>query len=202
MPSLTRQILCLPIAFCLVTFPQIYCQSIHSQFENPPSSFKNQYAFLGINRNFPISRSLSQLEPSIIHPHIGYGHILTDQWFLNIQLGFRFIQTRPELVTNPMEDRKIAFLTIGQESLSIFRISRPIYMLTGPSLLYILPTRKGMIPMDRKQDYLIEIGAGWSMWFAYIQDYWLSAIRIERWRGTYTNRIHAMQVSLVTGIGF
>ncbi|MFK7872065.1 MAG: hypothetical protein AB8C84_02690 [Oligoflexales bacterium] len=202
MISLPRSSLSLSTCLCLVVYSLCMAQKAPSEITelNKLSVFEEQYLLFGMNRNFPVKDSLNTLGPSQAHPFIGFGHTLHQEWFLNVQAGFRFLDKKSSFqITGQNQDPRIAIWSVSQESLGIIRISHPLYLLTGPSLLYLLPTRKGMLPIQRDPDFPLEVGAGWSAWFVWTKPSYFSAVKFERWRGTYSHRLHAFQISCLLG---
>ena len=88
-------------------------------------------------------------------------------------------------------------MSIQHEAYIIYPIHYPIYLMFGPKLLYLLPTQRSFLPILGDGEFSTEIGAGISIMLAYkgTSNTFIS-VRIDRWRGTKTDKFHGTEVGL------
>lgn len=167
-----------------------------SSLQEEKGTFSRYYLMLGYNRNFPAAISASRFETGIPHPVLSYRYFLNEKWLAGVSAQFRFFSEK-----NKSSD--LVYAVLSQESFYMTRIYHPLYALMGWKIHYLYPARKGMFPLNRHPSYTLEIGVGCALGFLYQihKDRSIEA-KIERWRGTKTNKIHGFEFSVAYGFQY
>lgn len=154
--------------------------------------FTDNYITYEFARDTPVGDTKNvfrSLRPNHI---LGYRHNLGTDWLTGISVGFKSFANR-------QTDEELSFFSISHESLYIFRLYHPVYLLAGPKFSYMLPSRNAKIPFTKNPDYELEIGAAATAQIAWrIFPAFVVHARVDRWRGTKTNFLHGTE----TAIGF
>ena len=155
--------------------------------------FSKYYLVVSYQRNYPIAFARNRFKPGIPHPCITFRYFMSDQWFAGFSGQYKF------LVDNETGS-EVAIATLTQEGAFLHRIHHPLYLSFGHRLHYLNPVTKGMIPMRKYPELEIEVGVGASIGLLYR----LSATRtlelsLNRWRGTKTMKLHAIEANLAVG---
>lgn len=153
--------------------------------------FARTYLSLELARNYPLAFSQNRFEPGPLHPVFGYRYDLDEHWLMGIGAQFKIMTRRDRT-----QSREIALWTIYHETLYAIRLEHPSYLLVGPKLIYLLPAKVAMLPLQRDDSYVIEIGAGLSVALARVVGDWMLTLRVDRWRGTTTTRLQGLEVAL------
>lgn len=152
--------------------------------------FKKSYLSLGLTRNFPAYYSKNKLSTNHSHPVVSYSFFLNQNWMLELGMQFKILK-----ISRTNEDAALA--SFYQESSYLIRLSYPTYFFIGGQFLYITPIKKALIPMQRLEEYPIEVGAGLQFGFLYeLNSQSFYKFTASRWRGTKSMRLHGYQVSV------
>ena len=156
--------------------------------------FGKYYLVLAYQRNYPIAFGKYRFNPGIPHPCITFRYFMSDQWFASFSSQYKFL-------VDKQTQEEVAIATLTQEGAYLHRIHHPLYLTIGHRIHYLNPTTKGMIPLQKYSELDIEIGVGASIGILYH----LSAKRtlefsINRWRGTKTMKLHAVEANLAIGL--
>lgn len=157
--------------------------------------FSRTYLSLELGRNYPLSFSQNQFEAGPLHPILGYRFALDSSWIMGIGTQFKILSKKARV-----DSREIALWTIYHEAMFTVRLDHPNYLLIGPKLLYLLPAKVATVPLQRDDNFAVEIGAGISVGLAHLADPWLFTLRVDRWRGTTTTRLQGLEIAL--GVSF
>ncbi len=121
---------------------------------------------------------------------LGYRHNLGTDWLTGISVGFKSFAERKT-------GDELSFFSISHESLYIFRLYHPVYLLAGPKFSYMLPSRNAKIPFTKNPNYELEVGAAATAQIAWrILPSFVVHARFDRWRGTKTDFWHGTQTAL------
>ncbi|MBF0440317.1 MAG: hypothetical protein HQK54_00270 [Oligoflexales bacterium] len=138
---------------------------------------------------------------------IGYRHSMQNKWIAGISTSFKSLMKKDcgksDCSVPPGEEEpesvigdELSFVTLTHEILYAHRLYYPSYILLGPKFHYMLPTKRSRFPLLKDGDYDLEIGAAFSLSFVTkIFPKWLLTARVDRWRGTKTNRFHGTEVA-------
>ncbi len=158
--------------------------------------FSKNYVSFGLTRNFPVTSSRRRFAAGENHPIFSYQHITSDRWLNSISAQFKMLEYQDS-------DEKLALFSLNQESSIIFRIYHPNYFLVGTKVYYFLPSKKGMIPLQKKTDLETEIGAGLSLGIFYLlTDHIGLKFYVDRWRGTKTRKLQGIETGTAVMYGF
>ena len=160
--------------------------------------YQRTYVGFGLARNYPVSFSEDDLQPGRASPTISYLYDLDASWILGVSAQFKiFHRSTP----NRDDSDTLGLLNITHETLYSIRLSHPMYLLTGPKILYLLPTTNARLPIRRSQDYRTEVGIGLSAAVMRVIDQnFMALVYIDRWRGTGTMQLHALETGLAVAV--
>lgn len=169
---------------------------------------EEEYLFVEIARNFPQSFSLRNFKAGGYHPIIGYRYNLMGHWMMGLGVQFKNFERKKPKTTNSDQkpedqSRNFAIWTVYHEGLYLIRLDHPTYLLIGPKILYLLPSKAAALPLERDDAYSVEIGGSISGSLVRIlSNKSYVSLRMDRWRGTKTNKIHGIEISLGYGLPF
>lgn len=150
---------------------------------------KSSYFVFDLTKNDPTIHTQEQLEGRHATYYFGYRNQVASSWMMGLGFNYKSFSYR--------EDKtELSFLSIQHEAYYLIRLYHPTFLMIGPNLLFLLPTQRSHLPVLKEPDFESEIGAGFSLTLAtLIQDKYLFSIRIGRWRGTRTNKFHALETA-------
>jgi hypothetical protein len=190
-----------------ISFERSLCQeSLDSRRSLNP--LKQEYFFTEIARNFPQSFSLSVFKAGGYHPILGYRYNLLGNWMMGLGIQFKnFERKKRELIQSEEGtkglSRNLAIWTIYHEGLYLIRLDHPTYLLLGPKILYLLPSKAASLPLVKDDSYSVEIGGAFSgSLLRVLENKSFISLRIDRWRGTKSNRLHGLEISAGFGYPF
>lgn len=169
-----------------------------SAARGPTNPYQRTYISFGLARNYPVSFSEDDLQPGRASPTIGYLYNLNESWVLGVSGQFKiFHRPRPQRD----DGDTLALLNVTHQTLYSIRLSHPMYLLAGPKILYLVPATKPRLPIGRSEDYRSESGVGLSAQLVRVIDQnFLALVYIDRWRGTGTQRLHAIETGFALAI--
>lgn len=95
---------------------------------------------------------------------------------------------------------RLAIFSFYQESSYSIRISHPVYLLPSFKLTYLLPAQAAVLPIKRDDERNSEVGAAACLSLMFLRDHGnLFYLRIERWRGTATEKLHGLEIAVGYG---
>ncbi len=163
--------------------------------ETIPKAYSKDYAFLTMPFEHPYGKSRSFYNSEA--PGIGmkYAHRLDSEWIV----GLKF-ERKPVI---RKDGKALNLILLSNQTQAAFRLYHPFYVLVGTELSYILPAQKSLPPFVKDPDFSTEIAAGLnaSLW-------WLTSrkgvveLSLSRWKGTKTNNLQGLEISLGYGVGF
>jgi hypothetical protein len=173
----------------------LHAQERREEGETPEiTPFAESYIYAGMARNSPMSFTQNRFDSGYLHPIIGYRHSVADRWIMGVSSQFKVFYRKN---TDEEKHNVLAFWTISHESYFALRLYHPFYLLTGPKLLYLLPTRNTSFPLQKESEFETEIGVAVSAAIAYVtSNKHLLMFRTESWRGTKTTRFQGIEASL------
>ncbi|MFW7382084.1 MAG: hypothetical protein ACOH5I_24980 [Oligoflexus sp.] len=140
--------------------------------------------------NFPSNAGLERFRPYQRTLGLTYSRVLNSEWVVGVSGHFKSMR-RKDI------DREFALLSFSNQAQYIVRLHHPLYLLFGGKWLYMVASQRARFPLVKDPDFETEIGAGLTASFAYIlAEDWLLSFRLDRWRGTDTNRLHGFEVGL------
>jgi hypothetical protein len=188
-------------SFLIISILGLYAARVsatNSTFDNKtiPESYPKDYLFALYSHNLPVGPSQSELRTHQNSPGFAYRHRLGHPWVVSV--GYR-----PQAFINKQQNRPTSLITVFNTTQRLFRLYHPIYALAGTEFLYLIPVQKVNPPITKDADFSTEIGIGAvaSLWFLMSQTSAL-ALDIQRWRGTKTDRLHGVSMTLGLGWGF
>jgi hypothetical protein len=161
-----------------------------------PESYPKDYIFALYSHNEPVGPSQSELRTHQNSPGFAYMHRLGHPWVVNV--GYR-----SQAFINQAQNRPVSLITVFNSTQRMFRLYHPLYALVGTEILYLIPVQKANPPITKDADFSTEIGIGaaGSLWYLMSQNSVL-ALDVQRWRGTKTDRLHGVSLTLGLGWGF
>ena len=155
--------------------------------------FSKYYLVVSYQRNFPIAYSRDRFKAGIPHPCVTFRYFMSDQWFAGFSGQFKFLVDQDT-------GKEVAIATLTQEGSFLHRINHPLYLSFGHRIHYLNPASKGMLPLRKYSDLEIEIGVGASIGILYRHSAKKTIeFSLNRWRGTKTMKLHAVEASLAVG---
>ena len=155
--------------------------------------FRTRYLMAGYSRNFPAGNASNRFGAGIPHPGLGYRYFINNHWLAGVGAGFRFL-------TEKNSDEDLILASITHEISYISRVYYPLYTTAGWKIIWMTPVRKGMLPLQRHPDYSPEPGAAIAAGLLYkLSPECFLELRLERWRGTKTMKLHAAEISISLG---
>lgn len=152
--------------------------------------FAKQYLWLEAPENFPVQNSTGRFSSYRKTPGITYLHRLSPDWLVGLSLSFKSLRKQPE-------DREFAFASTANIAQYVIRLYHPFYLLVGGKWLYMLPLQHARFPLVKDPEYEIEFGAAVTSSLIYRPSpKWFFSFRIDRWRGTKTNRFHGFETAI------
>lgn len=198
-------------AIWLALAPKALAQGEPEPAPAPPldevNPFRKNYLAVELARNYPMGNTQNRYEPGRFFPAFSYLHDMDESWLMGLGAQFKILNKKdlaPEDV-DPVESDSgfLGLWTVAHETLYVVRLNHPTYVLVGPKLLYLLPTRSAKIPLQRESSLASEIGGALSIGLTrVVRDKLLLTMRAERWRGTRTMKLHGFEISFGLGVGF
>lgn len=152
--------------------------------------FRKTYLSLEFGRNFPLSFSQNHYKTGPIHPILGYRYVLDEYWLMGVGAQTRIFERR-----DMTDSRELALWSIYHEASLVLRLDYPVYFLIGPKLIYMVPGKSGKIPLQRDELLGVEFGASLAGTLAWVAGDRLWTVRLERWRGTTTQKLHGLEIA-------
>lgn len=161
-----------------------------------PESYPNDYVFALYSHNEPVGPSQSELGTHQNAPGFAYQHRLGHPWVVSV--GYR-----QQAFINRLQNRPMSLISVFNSTQRLFRLYHPFYVLAGTEILYLIPVQKANPPITKDADFSTEIGVGAvaSLWYLMSQNSILM-LDAQRWRGTKTDRLHGVSITLGLGWGF
>jgi hypothetical protein len=183
------------LAISLVSFQAAPARAQYDEL-TIPESYPKDYIFALYSHNDPIGPSKSEFKTHIDSFGISYQHRLGHPWVVSV--GYR-----NQSFINRKENRPTSLMTVFNTTQRVFRFYHPLYFLAGTEILYLIPVQKINPPITKDPDFSTEIGVGLqaSVWYLVSQNSALS-LDIQRWKGTKTDRLHGVSMTLGLGWGF
>jgi hypothetical protein len=151
---------------------------------------KNQASTEAI-QTLPLAHTARHYDSGNVSWSLGYRHLLDEQWMMEINVLAK------NLVSSAT-NTPLTFLTASHASYRFFRLYYNTYILVGPKFSYMYPMRSLTFPPKREVEIDSEVGAALSVALHFfVTDNWLVSARVDRWRGTKSNRFHGIE----TGYG-
>ncbi len=156
--------------------------------------FKDNYLTIEAVKNVPVSHTQNRFESRYTTIAAGYRHALMQDWMMGLSANLKSLK---EADTSA----DLSFLALSHEATRIFRIYHPDYLLLGPKIMYLFPMNKTRLPLVKHPDIATEVGVGLtaSLVHQINPDTYLQ-LRLDRWRGTKTNKFHGIETAI--GFGF
>lgn len=155
--------------------------------ETPPNSLQRHYFQLELVRQNPLQKAATFLKPGRPTLLYGYHYNLHNEWLMGLSFTFRSFTV---MDTN----KDFALASLNHEALRIIRIYQSVFGLVGPKISYLIPSQSMKVPIQRDENYKLEIGVGAVFSLIYVMNSnWYLAARTERWRGTATNTFHGFE---------
>ncbi len=160
--------------------------------------YQRTYVGFGLARNYPVSHSEDDLQPGRASPMISYLYDLDEDWILGVSAQFKvFHRATP----NADGSDTLGLLNVSHQTLYSIRLSHPMYLLTGPKILYLLPATNARLPVRRSDDYRTEVGIALSAALVRVIDpNFMALVYIDRWRGTGTMKLHAVETGFALAL--
>ncbi len=171
-----------------------WAQSLDAQ-ETIPKAYAKDYVFLTMHYEYPQGKSLSLYENNSVNVGVKYAHKLESEWIV----GLKF--ERKPLIRK--DDSPMSLLVFSNQTQGVIRLYHPLYLLVGSELAYVMPVRKSSPPFAKDPDFATEIAVGLntSLWWL-LSRKGIVELHASRWKGTKTNKLQGIEVSLGYGFGF
>lgn len=183
------------IVFVLVLLQLVWSNSLFAkQMFNDDSFFRKDYLTIELVGNYPVSPKKDLFSPNKRTWFLGYGHLLNEDWYVGINIGFKSLLEKES-------GQELALLTVSNQSMYVIRLFHPAYLMIGTKLIYMAPTKSSSFPLTKQASYETEIGAGMIAQLAYFSGQYVYHIRMDRWRGTKTNKLHGFEVAVGISYG-
>jgi hypothetical protein len=165
-----------------------------------PNPYAKDYLSLGIVRNYPASFSQNTLKSGYYHPYFAYQHNLNRSWLVGVGFQFKVLRKQDHILSETATNNLLAFWSLTHETYYSLRLHHPHYLLLGPKLLYLLPAQRAKFPILRDGEFATEFGIAFSLKLVHILfDKSTIAFRIDRWRGTKSQKFHGLEVGFDYG---
>lgn len=176
---------------CIITLISSVSKAYGILKSNKKSNRKSGELVFEMVKNSPTIHTKSSLVSRHVTYYWGYRNLVSAQWVMG--LGFNH-----KSFTDLKEDQELSFFTLQHESFRIIRVHHPLYLLIGPRIIYLMPTKKSQfIPLSRNSEIRTEIGFGMTIMLeTRIDNNYKIVARIDRWRGTKTDKFHGYEVGL------
>ena len=194
LPNFTSSMLVLVIG-SLPNMAQSSDKMLHETvLDQTPHSLQRHYFQFELVRQNIMQKAATFLKPGRPSILYGYHYNLHNEWLMGLSFTYRSF----ERIDN---DKEFALAAFSHESLKIIRIYKSIFGLFGPKFSYLIPSQEMKFPVQRDDEYKLEIGVGavFSLIFV-VNNNWYLAARLERWRGTATNTFHGLEHGLSVNI--
>jgi len=186
------------IMISAIGFLSFHPARAYSQYDEStiPESYPKDYIFALYSHNEPTGPSQSELNTHINSFGISYQHRLGHPWVVSV--GYR-----NQSFINRKENRPTSLMSVFNTTQRVFRLYHPLYFLAGTEILYLIPVQKINPPITKDADFSTEIGIGVqaSVWYLVSQNSAIS-LDLQRWKGTKTDRLHGISITLGIGWGF
>ncbi len=175
--------------------------------QNDVNPFRKSYFAVELARNYPMGFTQNRYEPGRYFPSFSYLHDLDEGWLMGLGAQFKLLSKKDldPADVDPVESDSgfLGLWTISHETLYVVRLNHPTYVLVGPKILYLLPTRSAKLPLQREPSLASEIGGAISIGLTrVVRDRFLLTMRAERWRGTRTMKLHGFEIAFGMAWGF
>ena len=160
-----------------------------SPLDDPLNPFGKDYLSLELAGNYPIANSQKYFSPNKRTWLLGYSHFLSRHWNVGLSLGFKSLY-RDQI------NKELALLSVSNQSLYVIRLFHPTYLMLGTKLIYLIPNEEAGFPLAKEADFETEIGAGAVLQLSHMSGPIIYQIRVDRWRGTKTNRLHGFELAM------
>lgn len=156
--------------------------------------FENNYLTFELGKNTPVAGTQDRYESRYTTLIFGYRHCLMQEWMMGLSANLKSLK---ETTSN----NDLTFLTLSHEAVKIFRVYHPDYILVGPKFMYLFPMDKPHLPLVKHPDIATEVGFAMSVSYVHqIDSNAFFQARVDRWRGTKTNKFHGIEVALGLGL--
>ncbi len=154
-----------------------------------PAFAKNSW-YIEANQNRPLLHTNNRFLPGKPTYMVGFRYFYDPNWIMGVSLGFR------SLHENTPEQTELSYFSFGHETLRVIRLYHPTYLLVGARFSYMMPATKSSLPISRYSKYETEVGAGLVVMLSHHLGRRFSLhVRTDRWRGTKTNELHALETA-------
>jgi hypothetical protein len=169
--------------------------------------FRKTYLSVEMARNYPMAFTQNRYEPGRFFPAFAYLHDLDENWLMGLGAQFKILNKKElDPADVPEGESNSGFLglwTVSHQTMYVVRLNHPTYVLVGPKILYLLPTRSAKLPLQREPSLSSEIGGALSIGLTrVVRDHFLLTMRAERWRGTRTMKLHGFEIAFGIAYGF
>ena len=150
--------------------------------------FEKQYVSVDARKNFPLANGQNYLRAGAYSLGVSYLHVLSEDWIVGVSLAYKDFRARKD-------DESIAFIEVSNQAQYIIRLHYPIYLLLGSKWLYLSATKGLALPPEKTEEFNSEIGVALSANLIWrLSSEWLLNARVDRWRGTASNRLHGLEL--------
>ncbi len=158
------------------------------------NAFKKNYLEIVYGKNFPMSYGQTFFKPALPHFSLGFQYVLDSKWILGIGAEFKRFELTEDYQKSTNET---ALLTLSLETLRMIRIHHPLYLVLGYKLLTLNPSKKATLPIQKEDQFEVEVGISLGGGIAVLlKDQSYIMFKIDRWRGTKTQRLQGLDVNL------
>lgn len=157
-----------------------------------PHSLAGHFYVLEVSKSAPMIHSKETIATRHATYYLGYRNQVAEDWMMGIGVSHRSFTklTDPDLP-------EFSWFTLQHEAYYIVRVHHPLYLYMGPTLLYMLPTKQSYMPINRDPEFQSEFGVGGALALVLqASEQFLITAKVERWRGTRTNKFHAVSSSM------
>ena len=152
--------------------------------------YHDNYLSLEWVRNHAFSDMQTEFSSGDVTMQFGFHHALKGHWMVGLTTGFKTLKNRES-------GDLLSILSFAQESLYIVRLYHPNYLLIGPKVMYLQPTKNRKIPPNRSVEFKREIGLGISAALQHIVSRRIIiGFRYDRWRGVDTDKLQAYETGV------
>ena len=156
---------------------------------DPSNPFHSDYLSLEIAGHYPVAHTQRRLSPYQNSWYLAYNHFLNQSWNVGLSVGFKSFLRKDN-------GQELAFFSVSNHSLYIIRLYHPTYLMVGSKIQYLTPNEKAGFPINKSPDFETEIAVAATLQLAHTQGPIIYTFRIDRWRGTKTNRFHGFEVAM------
>lgn len=189
-----RIVVILSCLFGSTTPIEVFAQAQNFNLVTIPDSYPKDYLFILHSHNEPLQPAKQYFASHQSRSGFAYMHRLSFPWIVSVG-------ARSQAFMNRSTQIPTSILTLFNSTQRVYRLYHPLYLLLGTEIEYLIPFRKLNPPLAKDPDFNTEIGLGAkaSLWYL-LSTQWVISGEISRWRGTKTNRLHGMSLSLGVGM--